>query len=87
MDKISAMRALRLEYGVSLPELARAARVSPQYLSGLELGEFTATDNAKKLAQLAFDRTLEARTAQNYGLLRVYSENRERLLDFVEDTV
>jgi transcriptional regulator with XRE-family HTH domain len=85
MARITVMRALRLEYGISTGELTRAARVSQQYLSGLELGEITATNNAKKLAQIAFDRAIEMRTTKNYSLLRAYSENRERLLDFVED--
>jgi transcriptional regulator with XRE-family HTH domain len=78
------MRLLRLEYDIALPELARTVGVSPQYFSGLELGEFTATRNAVRLVQIAFDRVLAERRDKAGAMLAAYANCREQILDFVE---
>jgi transcriptional regulator with XRE-family HTH domain len=75
------MRALRHKHGVSLVELARCARVSPQYISGIELGEYPATDNAKRLAKSAFERLIEYRQEQTSRLAEDFAAFSGRLLD------
>jgi transcriptional regulator with XRE-family HTH domain len=82
----TVMRVLRQKHGVSLAELARCARVSPQYISGIELGEYPATDNAKWLAKSAFERLIELRQEQTSQLAEDFAEVRECLLDSVDVT-
>jgi transcriptional regulator with XRE-family HTH domain len=86
MSKISNMRLLRLQYSIALTELANAAGVSKQYLSGLELGEYAATENAIKLVQLAFERLIKTRAVRTRALKTAYSGSREQILEFAEDT-
>jgi hypothetical protein len=75
------MRTLRHKHGISLVDLARCARVSPQYISGIELGEFPATDNAKRLAKSAFERLIEYRQEQTSRLAEDLAVFSGRLLD------
>jgi predicted transcriptional regulator len=82
--KTTIMRFLRHKHGVSLAELSRCAGVSPQYLSGIELGEYPATDNAAKLARMAFDRLIEHHCDGTRSLTDDYAMYRDKLLDHIE---
>jgi transcriptional regulator with XRE-family HTH domain len=79
------MRLLRLNYGISLPELARTINVSPQYLSLLELGETCATETATRRVQLAFERVIIARRERTIAMTAAYAACRERILEFTEE--
>lgn len=81
------MRLLRLEFGISVRELAEAAGVSKQYMSGIELGKYTYdySKNSERLIQKAFERVIEQRAEQARRLSEAYTENRHRLLELVTE--
>lgn len=83
--KLRIMRLMRLKHGVSLAELSRAVSRSPQYFSSIELGEYPPTDGAKQLVATAFDSVAKARADAVSEFQDDYAENREKLLDFIEE--
>lgn len=83
MEKISVMRRIRTECGVSLNEMERLTGVSHQYLSELELSEGKKSAGAEALARKAFEAVIAERTAGAVYLSGLYNENRARILDFL----
>ena len=82
MEKISVMRRIRTECGVSLTEMERLTGVSHQYLSEIELFEGKKSAAAEALARKAFEVVISERTANAVRLSKLYDENRARILDF-----
>jgi transcriptional regulator with XRE-family HTH domain len=82
MEKISVMRRIRTECGVSLKEMEKLTGVSHQYLSEIELSEGRKSAGAETLARKAFEAVIAERTAGAIYLSRLYDENRAHILDF-----
>ena len=82
------MRLIRLKYGIPARELAEAAGVSPQYITGLELGDYTGRYNYRRrgepMIQKAFERAAANRAEQARRLSEDIARHRGRLLDFME---
>lgn len=70
MEKRNVCRALRLRYGISCPELARAAGVSKQLISKIELEPSRQTPGHEKLLQAAFAAAAARRRARLEALER-----------------
>lgn len=83
MRKISIIRLLRLQYHISLRELAQDAGVCHQYLSALELGKGYGGKQAEAIVQKAFEAVITARCEQLKRLSEEYAANRHRLLEFI----
>ena len=83
------MRILRFQYGISTRELAKAAGVSQQYLSNIELGRYNCKLTAKHLTMMqnAFEKVIKQRAEQVRELSETYAANRNRLLDLVMEDV
>jgi transcriptional regulator with XRE-family HTH domain len=84
MEKICVSRLLRGKYNISIKELAAAANVSHQYVSGIELGEYT-FGSCETLIHDAFEKIIKHRTEQALGLAEDYAANRDRLLEFITE--
>ena len=88
MSQITAMRLMRDKYNIPLSELSKAANVSTQYLSDLELGKYEDRYNYKKcgepLMQKAFEIIATNRAEQARRLLDDLDGYRHRLLEFTE---
>ena len=76
METLTVMRRLRIKYGVTIRELARAAGVSHQYISKLELG----SRHDIAVVQRAFERVIEERKMLARVFELDYYSNSERLL-------
>ena len=85
MEKISILRLLRIKYGITLNELAKAAGVSFQYVSDIELGKYSVSKSSKLLMQKAFSKVIAQRFVQLRRLSEAYENNRHCLLDFVPE--
>ena len=83
--KTSIMRILRHKYNISLRELAVAAKISLQYISMIELGVCPATDSTKAIVVTAFDGIIVSRTNVLSEFITDYTQNQDRLLEFVDD--
>lgn len=81
MEKVRYMRLLRLEYNISLKELAIAAGVSSQYISDIELGKYHPTASVNRLIDKAFENVIHQRIEQLVRLSDVYYRNRLHLLE------
>ncbi|MDR1330097.1 MAG: helix-turn-helix domain-containing protein [Oscillospiraceae bacterium] len=79
------MRALRHKHGVSLAELARCAGVSAQYISGIELGAYPATEHMRNISRSAFERLIRSNREHIEALADDLAIYRESLLDPMED--
>jgi transcriptional regulator with XRE-family HTH domain len=82
MEKISVMRRIRTECGVSLNEMERLTSISHQYLSEIELSEGKKSAGAEALARKAFEAVIAERKANMLRLSKLYEENRARILEF-----
>lgn len=78
------LRTLRLEYGVSLTELAERGGVSNQLISRMELGDVPRTEHKEVLAA-ALSGVIAARRASLDGLERNYQASKGQLLIPMED--
>ena len=78
------LRTLRLEYGVSLTELAERGGVSNQLISRMELGDVPRTEHKEVLAAAALSG-VAARRASLDGLERNYQASKGQLLIPMED--
>ena len=89
MSKSTYMRRLRFKYGISARELSDIAGVSPQYIIGLELGEYAGRYDYRRrgepMIRNAFEGAAANRMAQAQRLSEDLAKYSERLLDFVED--
>ena len=79
------LRTLRLEYGVSLTELAERGGVSNQLISRMELGDVPRTEHKEVLAAAALSGVIAARRASLDGLERNYQASKGQLLIPMED--
>jgi transcriptional regulator with XRE-family HTH domain len=79
------MRALRHKHGVSLAELARCAGVSAQYISGIELGVYPATEHMRDISRSAFERLIRSNRERTEALAVDFAAFGDRLLDPAED--
>jgi hypothetical protein len=88
MNRISAARLLRFRHGITTVELARAAGVSHQYISSLELGKYCGGYDYRKSGGVLMQRAFEIVAAERNARARYLSEDfdkyRYRLLDFLE---
>ena len=73
MERMTRLRAIRLKYGISLVELERHSHVSNQYLSALELGNVSRTDEI-----------IRSRKSSLFGLEQMIRQYRGHLLETVE---
>jgi transcriptional regulator with XRE-family HTH domain len=76
------MRRIRIECGVSLNEMERLTGISHQYYSEIELSEKRKSPGALALAQKAFEAVIAERRDAEERLSKVYSENKDLLLEF-----
>ena len=79
------LRTLRLEYGVSLTELAERGGVSNQLISRMELGDVPRTEHKEVLVAAALSGVIAARRASLDGLERNYQASKGQLLIPMED--
>jgi len=88
--KISVMRRLRAQYGVSAKELSDIAGVSPQYIISLELGDYRGRYDYRRRGEPmmleAFERAAANRMEQARRLSEDIDKYRDRLLEFMEDS-
>jgi len=89
MTQATVARLLRDKYNIPVSELAKAAGVSQQYISGLELGKYQELFDYKKscgpLMQKAFEGVAASRSEQVRLLTEDIARNSRRLLDFMEE--
>ena len=81
------MRLLRLKHGISLVDLAKAARVTPQRISQIELSAEPATPYHRELIAEAFAIIAEERGKEGRALRRDLSRLEYSLLDFTEEDI
>lgn len=79
------MRLLRLKYHISLAELSRSAKISPQRMSQIELAAERSTEYQRQLVAEAFDIIAEERGKGGNALRRDLRRLEYCLLDFVEE--
>ena len=84
MTQMTQLRVLRLKHGVTLVEMGRAARVSNQQLSRLEVGVRPRTEQREERVSMAMDALIAARRASLDSLEHDYLAARGRLLEIVE---
>ena len=85
MGQISVLRLLRHQYGITLIELAKAAGVSLQYVSDIELGKYNISKSNQLLMQRAFEKVITQRILQAQRLSEAYAGNRQRLLNLITE--
>ena len=90
MNKSTYMRRLRYKYGISAKELSDIVGVSPQYIIGLELGEYSGRYNFRRRGEPMVQKAFESAAANRAEQARLLSEDLAkysgRLLDYVEDS-
>jgi len=74
------LRALRLQYQISLAALAAHAGLSKQYVSRAELGEIAATPLLESQMASAIEFVITARKAELRSLEEDYTNHKGRLL-------
>jgi|GEM_PF-746027 len=86
--RIPAMRHLRHKHNISVREVARAAGVTPQFISNLELGKYVGRYNYRKkgeaLIQIAFESIISSRLEHIWQLSDDFLKHRHNLLGIVE---
>jgi transcriptional regulator with XRE-family HTH domain len=85
MEKVTAIRLLRLRYGITLKEFAAAAGVSHQYISDVELGKYGRNEGCALLMQKAFEKIIEQKSGRVSEFTADYAGRRNRLLDFIAE--
>ncbi|MCL1835891.1 MAG: helix-turn-helix domain-containing protein [Oscillospiraceae bacterium] len=89
MSRVTVMRFLRLKHKITAKELAKAAGVSQQFVSDLELnkykGRYDCAPNGAPLMLKAFESIANDRAREVRGLLKDLSANRLRLLQYMEE--
>ncbi|WP_279202309.1 helix-turn-helix transcriptional regulator [Intestinimonas butyriciproducens] len=85
MESTTKLRALRLQYGISLNDLAVQSGISNQQFSRLELGLVKRTPHKERLANAALLRVIDARRSALYELEAAYEACRGRLLMPMEE--
>jgi transcriptional regulator with XRE-family HTH domain len=84
MGKMCKMRFLRIEYEITLRELANAAGVSVQYVSEIELQESCRTKKAERLMQKAFEAVISKRGENTKDLKKAFFASRNSLFSIME---
>lgn len=77
------MRLLRFKHNISLAELARAAKVSIQRVSQIELSEERSTEYQRELIYEAF--SIIAQESRDAALRRDLRQLEYRLLDYLRE--
>ena len=85
MPQTRVMRLLRFRHNVSLAQLARAAKVSPQRISQMELGIEPSTEYQRELIREAFAIIADERGQDGGDLRRDLRRLEYRLLDYVRE--
>ena len=84
-QKICLARAIRLRCVITIKELGRAAGVSPQLVSSIELEPSRWSVGHEKLLRRAFETVARQRQEQAARLLRELEEHPESLFTPVEE--
>lgn len=79
------LRAIRLKHGISLAELAKAAGVSNQYMSQVELGRAAPTSSLEKKCEQALERIVLQRYQGALALEYACRVEKGRLLKEAEE--
>ena len=79
------MRVLRLKHHISLVDLSKAAKVSPQRISQIELSSEPATNYHRELIAEAFAIVADKRGKEGAVLRSELKRLEYRLLDFTEE--
>lgn len=79
------MRLLRLKHHISLAELSRSAKISPQRMSQIELAAERSTEYQRQLVAEAFAIIAQERGKGGNALRRDLRRLEYCLLDFVEE--
>lgn len=85
MCTTTKLRALRLNYGIPLAEVAKQGGVSNQEISRIELGDVPRTQHKEQLVAAALCGVIAARKASLAGLEREYEASKGQLLMPVEE--
>lgn len=85
MQQVRKFRMLRMKYGISVAELAQAARVSPQRISQMELDLHNEPNRSAQMVQNAFIKIIAERSRMLDGLRLDFVRHRDTLLDLVEE--
>ena len=85
MSKVCLAHALRLRYGVTNPELARAVGVSKQLICKIQLEPERQTPGHEALLERAFETVIPDRQEQARRLAEDFAASRGRLYDIVEE--
>ncbi len=84
MNETTYLRHLRLKYGITLDELARAAGISDQHISRAELRQTPPTWTLEKKCEGALETLIAQRRAAMLALECDYEAVKGRLLDMME---
>lgn len=85
MSQVCLAHALRLHYGVSNAELARAVGVSKQLICKIQLEPERQTPGHAALLERAFEAVIQERHVQARRLAEDFSASRGRLYVTVEE--
>ena len=85
MSKVCLAHALRLRYGVTNPELARAAGVSKQLICKIQLEPERQTPGHEALLERAFETVIRERQEQALRLAKDFAASRGSLFSLVEE--
>ena len=80
------LRRIRLGCGISLSDLGRAAGLSQQHISRIELLEIPATPGHEALLQKALLRLIDSRINDLFRMRRVCTAHAGHLLEILEES-
>lgn len=85
MNDCTYLRRLRLNYGITLGELAGAAHISVQHMSRAELQQTPPTWSLEQKCETALERLIAQRRSAARALEQDYGAVKGHLLDSVEE--
>lgn len=85
MSKVCLAHALRLHYGITNPELARAAGVSKQLICKIQLEPERQTPGHETLLERAFEAVIQERQEKARRLAEDFAASRGSLYIIVEE--